>query len=64
MLGILSPKNTLNLCYDILIVSCIAVLPPGEVAVAAIIFLVIKKTGSQVFFLTLTPLRGPYTVKK
>jgi hypothetical protein len=32
-------------------------------AVAAVIFLVIEKTGSQVFFLSLTPLMWRYIVK-
>jgi hypothetical protein len=30
---------------------------------AAVVLLVIEKTGSQVFFLSLTPLMQPYIVK-
>jgi hypothetical protein len=68
MLGLLSPKTTQNLCLGLMNVSCSNGFAPCGVVLkqrrsAAVVFLVIEKTGSQVFLLSLTPLMRPYIVK-
>jgi hypothetical protein len=54
MLGLLSPKTTLNLCWGLMNVSCSNGFAQWGMIrrqrrLAAVIFLVIEKTGSQVF---------------
>jgi hypothetical protein len=67
MLGLLRPKTTLNLCKGLMNVSCSNGFTPWDVVrqqrLAAVVFLVIEKTGSQGFLLTSTPLMRPYIVK-
>jgi hypothetical protein len=68
MLGFLSPKTSLNLCYDLMNVSWSNGFSPWGVVQrrrqsAAVVLLVIEKTGSQVFLLSSTPLMPPYIVK-
>jgi hypothetical protein len=68
VLGVLSPKTTINLCYCLMNVSCSNGLAPWGVVrrqrwSVAVVFLVIEKNGSQVFLLSLTPLMWPYIVK-
>ena len=68
MLGVLSPKTTINLCYGLMNVSCSNGFAPWGVVrwqrwSAAVVFLVIEKNGSQVFVRSLTSLMRPYIVK-
>jgi hypothetical protein len=68
VLGVLSPKTTINLCLGLMNVRCSNGFAPWGVVQlqlwsAAVVFLVIEKNGSQVFLLSLTPLMHPYIVK-
>jgi hypothetical protein len=68
MLGLLSPKTSLNLSKGLVNVSWSNGFAPWGVVrwqrkSAAVVLLVIEKIGSQVFLLSSTPLMPPYIVK-
>ncbi len=58
-----SVQGNINEGWERVLANSFSGIYKSKIICSAVVFLTIEKTGSQLFFLSLTPLKGPYTVK-